>query len=82
MPWLLGDVVNNIIQFGNLLSSGEEVLGYSFYAHKKKGAKSLKTESVRTEHFAQSLHLAGLISSQQNFSHLGNILVLYVAGDS
>lgn len=44
--------------------------------------ESLKMESVRTEQYAVSLHLVDLVPGQQNFSHLGNISVLFVAGDS
>lgn len=79
MPWLLRDTVNDTTEFVNLLPSRERVLGY---AHNQKGAKSLKMGRARTEHFAVSLHLAGPISSQENFSHPGNVLLLYVAQGS
>lgn len=64
---------------GNVLPSGERVLGFSLYAHNKKGAKSVKMARDRTEHFVMPLHPAGLISGQQNFSHPGNVTLLYVA---
>lgn len=79
--WLLEDD-NNMTELGNVLPSGERVLGFILYAHNKEGAKSLKMARARIEHFAASLHLAGLIPSQQNFSHPGNVLLLYMAWDS